>query len=234
MLVDESGTAVPPEKREEYALSLFKRTIARECRFVPKKRTLDEMQRAVRIVDPAWVITTNYDLCFERLLTHSNTLLPNAPMPPSRRVTPVFHMHGHVLAPESIVITEADYVSAIRPFGYRQAKLATLFSESTTLILGYALSDMNVRSALDLSRSFGMLHRKPMIQIQWVPSSPNDAPYTSPIGTEVLEATDIASLLDEVADVVTKWRSGEAKLIARVDKIVSDRSERDLIRSDGA
>jgi len=55
---------------------------------------------------------------------------------------PCYHLHGVRTAPQSLVVTEEDYVRLFRPADYRQTKLATLLKESVTLVLGYGLGDV--------------------------------------------------------------------------------------------
>jgi hypothetical protein len=103
-------------------------------------------------LDLAWVVTTNYDLVLESLLDNAESLLASQPFVARYGGLPVYHLHGHRHFPDSIRITEEDYVRMVGPLDYQRLKLPLLMLESTTLILGYALGDMNVRSAMALER----------------------------------------------------------------------------------
>jgi len=50
---------------------------------------------------------------------------------------------------ELYIIVQEDYVGQFRPTEYRQIKMALMIKESTMLIIGYGLGDVNVLTALD-------------------------------------------------------------------------------------
>ena len=100
------------------------------------------------------MITTNYDLILEHLLNDATTVMPNQPLVPNAEHVPIYHLHGHRLEPSSIKITEEDYVGLLAPLDYQKMKLPLLLLESTTLMLGYARGDINVRAAIEWSESF--------------------------------------------------------------------------------
>ena len=109
---------------------------------------------ALSDTSPAWIITTNYDVIIEYLLTGKcRGLNPHNITTISRDIIPVFHLHGTRTDPQSIIITQEDYVGLFRPTEYRQMKLIQLLKEYTTLFIGYGLGDINVRTAVDWSKN---------------------------------------------------------------------------------
>ncbi len=60
----------------------------------------------------------------------------------------IFHIHGDVSNPTSIVLTKADYDDWTEKKKYVSAKLLTYFAEHPVFILGYGLGDSNVKSIL--------------------------------------------------------------------------------------
>jgi len=229
---DETGADVAPENRGTRAVTIFKQTTASENRFVVHPVNGKAAANALREMRPAWAITTNYDTCMEQVLDSSLMLAPDDPVPPSGVATPVWHLHGHILAPESIVISEADYVSAIRPFKYRQTKLGTMLSESVTLFIGYAVGDINVQSAIDHSEVYGRRFRNPLVLAQWVQKDPKPDPYRGPHGVEVVEVSDVIGLLEEVAERVKAIRAKQEDAISHVRTLRDSSAARDVFITD--
>lgn len=115
---------------------------------------------ALQRIRPGWVVTTNYDLALERLLPNSECILPEQPIRARANSVPICHIHGTCLQPESMVLTSEDYVGLVASPNYRQARLATLFAESTTLMIGYALGDTNVQTARRLADFYRQTSRE--------------------------------------------------------------------------
>jgi hypothetical protein len=117
------------------------------------------------------VITTNYDQLFETAHAawsgtdagRGATLKPCVYDPNPAAATPEYHhtpgahecwllkIHGCVSKPESIVITDEDYVQFIMRMNAEErhhpipARMRALLSEWTTLFVGYSLLDYNLR-----------------------------------------------------------------------------------------
>ena len=122
------------------ALSKLKAEIASLTCWYPTREKRLRFGTYIDAFAPAWVITTNYDLIVEALLTgRSIPLGPNDQLINPRGVVPVYHLHGVRTNPEEIIIAQEDYVSLFRPNQYRQIKLALTVKESTTLLLGYGV-----------------------------------------------------------------------------------------------
>ena len=115
---------------------------------------LARVKDAFATIKPQWAITTNYDLILEQLLENPKIIGPKNPFSISKGMIPVFHMHGHVKEPENIVISEKDYVQAMKVNDYRQLKLSMALAESSVLFIGYSLGDINVRTAIEQSKAF--------------------------------------------------------------------------------
>ncbi|WP_160060930.1 SIR2 family NAD-dependent protein deacylase [Psychromonas sp. L1A2] len=140
----------------EYSESLFrlKEEIAALTSWYPEKEQREKYSAFLNSLLPNWIITTNYDLVLESLFTGKCLpLSPNESMCAPKGIVPIYHLHGIRSTPESIVIAQEDYVSLFRPHEYRQIKLALTIKESTVLLLGYGLGDVNVLTALDWSKN---------------------------------------------------------------------------------
>ena len=104
---------------------------------------------ALAAVKPHAIITTNYDLFLGSVfdgyecITGQTILRYN-----TNSFGEIFHIHGDVSRPESIVLTAKDYDEWGDKKKYVSAKLLTYFAEHPVFILGYGLGDPNVRSIL--------------------------------------------------------------------------------------
>ena len=194
-------------QQRERAGDLFRREIADVCNLMPDPEIAPRLTKAMRDVAPSWVITTNYDLILESLLEEAQTVLQNQPVIARPDRVPILHLHGHRLNPSSIRVTEEDYVGLLGPLDYQRLKLPLLLAESSTLMLGYALGDINVRAAMSWAQSFSTSQGLQLargqgfvLQALFVSGTPSPSPYTGPNGELVLETSDLAGFLQELAD----------------------------------
>ena len=108
------------------------------------------------------VITTNYDQLFEDALRRANKQPRISVYKPNLEPTDdygsptadspvVFKIHGDIDKPESVVVTDEDYIqfvlrmSSKEPFDPVPLKLKADLTEWTTLFVGYSLLDYNLR-----------------------------------------------------------------------------------------
>ena len=197
------ANSAPPER----AAQKFREEIAHLCNLTPNPLQGALMTAALQRLCPSWVMTTNYDLVAEALLETGITVLPDQPLVARPDTLPIYHLHGHRLSPASIKITEEDYVGLLGPIDYQRLKLPLLFIESTMVLLGYALGDINVRAAMASSRSFkgsGGLRLSSIqglvIQALYNPAAPKPEPYYGENGELIVEITSIPAFLKELAD----------------------------------
>ncbi|MGO6854438.1 SIR2 family protein [Rhizobium beringeri] len=100
-------------------------------------------------IKPHAIITTNYDMFLEQVFDgyepiSGQTILRYN----TNSFGEIFHIHGDVTNPKSIVLTKADYEEWTEKKKYVSAKLLTYFAEHPVFILGYGLGDPNVKSIL--------------------------------------------------------------------------------------
>ncbi len=187
------------------SLSKLKREIAALTSWYPDKEKREEFSKHLENLSPSWIITTNYDMVIESLLTGKSIPLgPNDSLSSPNGVIPVFHLHGLRTTPEEIIISQEDYVSLFRPGEYRQIKLALTIRESTTLLVGYGLGDVNVLTALDWSKNVfkGGEATYPNGVIQVLrKDNPNEKPYRDRNGIVIIETEDISDFFEEFTDV---------------------------------
>jgi hypothetical protein len=120
------------------------------------------MLRALARLDFPVVITTNYDQLFEQALRDVGKQPRVAIYTPRleettdyRRPTAqspiVFKIHGDLSRPETIVITDEDYIdfvlrmSSKEPYDPLPRRLKVYLTDWTTLFVGYSLLDYNLR-----------------------------------------------------------------------------------------
>lgn len=211
------------------SLSLLKREIAALTSWYPDRDMRDKFSMYLETLSPSWIITTNYDLVIESLLTGKSIPLgPNDSLSSQKGVIPVFHLHGIRTNPDEIIIAQEDYVTLFRPSEYRQIKLALTIKESTTLLLGYKLGDVNVLTALDWSRNVfkGNHPAYPNGVIQVLrKENPREEPYRDRNGIVIIEAIDLSSFFEEFSSIRTELlvrEEEENKKISELSKQLDD------------
>jgi hypothetical protein len=142
-------------------------------------------------------------LIIECLLTgKSHSLSPDNQLISPQNLIPIYHLHGIRTNPDSIIITQEDYISLFRPNQYRQQKLSLSFKESTTLIIGYGLGDVNVLTAVDWTKNVYVNQRisypHEIIQLLYV-DKPTDNPYKDINDILIIEFNNLQSILEEIA-----------------------------------
>ncbi len=116
-------------------------------------------------------ITTNYDSYLEQAISARPTRTPTVEIcrwndrlsqdlpkygkvEPTRQRPTIFHMHGHMSVPSSIVITEDDYIDFTVSLGQRALNksdpviphfIRRALANTNLLFLGYSLEDWNFR-----------------------------------------------------------------------------------------
>lgn len=197
--------AVMKNKSYEEAKNLFKIKICELSNWLPNEKKTKDIRELFDIVNPEWIITTNYDLVLETILTGKcKSLSPNNYLSSPKGIIPIYHIHGTRLDSDSIIITQDDYIPLFRPNEYRQSKLAMTIRESTVLVLGYSLGDMNVLSALDWSKNLYTRENEyphEIIQAVWT-SSPKEQPYKDENGNIIIEIDDLEKFLEEIVDFI--------------------------------
>ena len=187
------------------ALSKIKHEIASLTSWYPDKEQRNKYSHYFNTLSLSWVITTNYDLVIESLMTGASVPLgPNDSLISPKNTVPVYHLHGVRTFPEDIIIAQEDYVGLFRPSEYRQIKLALMIKESTMIILGYGLGDVNVLTALDWSRNVfkGTPENYPNEIIQIVRSEdPAPQPYRDRNSVIILETESLEIFFNEYSHV---------------------------------
>jgi hypothetical protein len=188
------------------AVKKLKEKIATLTCWYPEKEQRDVYGKILEDIDPDWIITTNYDLIIECLLSGKCLSLgPNDQLISPKNLIPIYHLHGIRTNPSSIIISQEDYISLFRPNQYRQQKLSLSIKESTTLIVGYGLGDVNVLTAVDWTKNVYVNQRinypHDIIQLLFT-ENPSDEPYRDRNDILIIEFNDLKNILTEIAELV--------------------------------
>lgn len=189
----------------------------------PTPDKVSEYEEIFKRLSPNWIVTTNYDLIIEHILHEKAfSINPRDSYLKTKDFTPIYHIHGSISDPESIVITNEDYTHTLRISDYRHARLPFLIKESTVLMIGYSLNDLNVLSAVDYSKNIysnNMPYDTPIVQLLYK-SYPNDEPYYSDNGIIVQEISDLSEYFGEYLAYEKRFRGEIGKTIKRVNELV--------------
>lgn len=102
------------------------------------------------------VITTNYDKLFEEIAGKDacQSTSPGLPIPKSSSKIRVHHVHGSIDFPINMVVTSENYFDFANKSSYFSKKLSTLIHENTVVVLGYSLSDTNLKTIINEYQKF--------------------------------------------------------------------------------
>ena len=194
------------EANYENVVAAVKGSVCDIVSWYPNEDQRNVFGKELKLLNPNWIITTNYDLVIEGLLPDiTKSIRPNELFIHPKDQIPVYHMHGIKTDPESIIITNEDYIKMFRPDEYRQQRLPFLFMESTTLAIGYGVGDANVLTALDWTQNVYKKGNKSkhgkFIQLVLSPK-PKD-PYEAN-GIIVVETNSVLNSLREINQYVQK------------------------------
>ena len=93
---------------------------------------------------PVRIVTTNFDLLFEKaagVLKVKPEVFRAPVLPLGHRFNGIVHVHGSVSHPSDMVITDKDFGRAYLTEGWARRFLVQLFTNFTTLFVGYSHND---------------------------------------------------------------------------------------------
>ncbi|BDR57630.1 SIR2 family NAD-dependent protein deacylase [Xylocopilactobacillus apicola] len=224
----------------------FKEIIANVVSVYPKNNEEKKWKDVLIKTDCSWILTTNYDHIAECLLNgRALSIYPNNIFSQPKGLVPVFHLHGSIWNPESIVITNEDYAKMLRPGDYRQTRLPFLLKEYTILMVGYDLGDLNVLSAVDWNRtvkvdsSVGYEQDVYFIRYKGEDEKVVDNPYKDPeTGITIIETNDVHSIFSEIVNqnhlLKKKYSKSESDVKKLTQKFVEAENSPDKEYSDSS
>ena len=190
----------------------------------PSDSMLEKYEGYFKVLDPNWVVTTNYDSIIEQILHEKAfSINPKDSFIKTKDFVPVYHIHGSKSDPDSIVITNEDYTHTLRVSDYRHARLPFLIKESTVLMIGYSLNDLNVLSAVDYCQNvytnISTAYETPIIQLLYK-KYPEPNPYKDSNNIIIQEISDLSEYLSEFSEYSKRFRGVIGKEIKRVNALV--------------
>lgn len=201
----------------EEAVKQLKYHISSVTSWYPEKIKRKEYAGYFGSINPKWVITTNYDTIIESILTGKGySLSPDDYMVAQKDLVPVYHLHGIRTNPDSIIITQEDYVTLFRPNQYRQQKLPLTIKESVTVLIGYNLGDLNVLTAVDWSKNVystqTISYPQDIIQFLYC-KNPKSKPYRTHNGIVILEFDNLSTTLSDLKVIIDEKVIANRKVI---------------------
>lgn len=123
---------------------------------------VNELKDFFKVHENINIVTTNYDTIFTDHIIpgKSRVYVEGENIPKIADVKNIYHIHGAVSSPESLILTQDDYFKFQHKETYISRKFYTLLQESTTVILGYSLGDFNLNRILNESKYSKQTTRK--------------------------------------------------------------------------
>lgn len=150
------------------------------------------------------VITTNYDKLAQALIDEKQryqTITPGLTIPRVSTKVKFYHIHGSVDVPDSMVVTTMDYMNFLNQDSYFSRKISTMLYENTVVILGYSLSDTNLKAILHEYQSY-CVESQILPSIFFVSRKPVDdalkSHYHQCYGIKVIDSIEMNVFFDEV------------------------------------
>lgn len=180
------------------------------------------------------VITTNFDPLMEELFPDFRVFVGQEELlfEDPQGVGEIYKIHGSHEAPDSLVLTEADYAAFHERNPYLAAKLMTIFVEHPIVFLGYSLTDRNVAtilhsivSCLNTKERVSKLADR-LIFVQWSPDAtqPTIAPSVipvegQPIPVMLVTVSDFTGVFEVLGELRRRF---PAKLLRQLKEQVYD------------
>jgi hypothetical protein len=169
------------------------------------------------------VITTNYDSLLSRAFPDFELFVGQDELlfADTQGIAEIYMIHGSVSAPETLILTQADYDEFQKRNTYLAAKLLTLFVEHPVIFLGYSLGDDNIKGILSAivaglrDKNVNKLQQR-LIFVEWDPNSEPNYQDTVMLVDDVsipITRVRVADFIDVFKALGKKERAISAKLM---------------------
>lgn len=117
---------------------------------IQDKILLEELDLCKKVVIDG-IITTNYDNLLEKIFSDFKTYIGQEELffSSPQGIGEIYKIHGCQSKPNSLILTEEDYISFEEKNPYLAAKLLTIFTEHPIIFIGYSLTDENILKILN-------------------------------------------------------------------------------------
>lgn len=215
------------------------------CNWYPNKKQKSGWIEIFQALEPTMIVTTNYDHVLSELLEKNADVIDSSMTLPSGGQSQflIYHLHGIRTIPGKIVLTREDYIEALRPFSYRQVKLATLLRENSVVFIGYGKNDLNVLSAMDMAaETFKDVKtgKSDRLYVQFVYQNTCAADCAATrdersAGTYVINTSDVMETLSRLAEECASYKMAQQQryetMIAQVRNwTIEERADKKGIR----
>lgn len=146
--------------------------------------------RSLQSIRPHAVITTNYDHLLELIYPGYEPIIGKQVLRYNLNAYgEVYHIHGSVTRPETMIVTRNDYDRWDRESKYFASKLLTYFAEHPVIIFGYSISDKNVRTVLQdigaiVADNTGLIENVLQVVYDEKAEAPEQSEMAVPVGDE--------------------------------------------------
>ena len=175
------------------------------------------------------LITTNYDKLAESLIEDDfHSLSPGKPIPKSSARVKVYHIHGSIDRPNDMVVTAEDYFKFINYESYFSRKLSVCLHENLVVILGYSLSDTNLKAIINEYKGFQSKQYIPsniiFISREEV-SQPTKDYYLSCFGIRVVGGVEIEQFFEKINNTIEDVNNKRDSNVLSIKKVLSGKAE---------
>ncbi|MDC2826219.1 SIR2 family protein [Rodentibacter pneumotropicus] len=170
------------------------------------------------------IITTNYDKLTEELIKDDyNSFSPGKPIPKIEAKVDIYHIHGSIDSPNHMVVTAEDYFKFINYESYFSRKLSTSLHENLVVILGYSLSDINLKAIINEYKGFSSNQYVPIniifISRESVSQYTKDY-YLSCFGIRVVDNLEIEYFFEKLNQKINEVISREGRTVQNIRKFL--------------
>lgn len=184
------------------------------------------------------VVTTNFDLLFERAaekVFDSSPEVFRAPaLPLGNKFSGIIHVHGSVHTPEDMVLTDEDFGRAYLVEGWARRFLVELFRSFTVLFVGYSHNDtiMNylARALLGSGETRFALTDENVLE-KWKMLGIEPVVYPSPDGSHEALYEGIYKLARDFGRGVLDWRREINEIADRLPSSVGEEEKGTIDRA---
>lgn len=172
------------------------------------KHIIDDQKEEVELLAKvaqksiAGVITTNYDLLLEQIMSKYKVYVGQEELIFSQLqgVGEIYKIHGCCNKPETIIIDEDDYRNFNDKQQYLASKILTMFLEHPIIFIGYSIGDENIKSILKdivkcLSKENLLKLKNRLIFIEWDSTGGNEGISTRSIEFEDKKSIEMTQII---------------------------------------
>ncbi|HFK1456055.1 TPA: SIR2 family protein [Bacillus cereus] len=172
------------------------------------------------------IVTTNYDNILSEYVLKDNrrVIIDGRTLAKENSGINIYHIHGSILKPQSIVLTMNDYFKFQYSENYLSRKLYTLLQETTVVVLGYSLGDFNLNTILnEVHNSKASAYKN--TDIYYINQHKVDKMfkryYLHAFGIDVIERCSVTNFIQRVTNKFSSAKTNIVDKAPSLKKIIS-------------